>query len=187
MDLSKITSRMDQLREEWLDPLRQLVSEINTNFGAAFERMGCAGEVSINPGDDERDFSNYGICIKVTYRNGEPLQELNTVTQSGGERAVATAVFMLALQELTPVPFRCVDEINQGMDVNNEKRILDLLMETTSLPNTSQYFLITPKLVPNLTYTRTTMVHVVHNGPFIEQDRKWGMSRLCNPQGVAIR
>ncbi|XP_063905128.1 structural maintenance of chromosomes protein 5-like [Zophobas morio] len=187
VDLSKITSRMDQLREEWLDPLRQLVSEINTNFGAAFERMGCAGEVSINPGDDERDFSNYGICIKVTYRNGEPLQELNTVTQSGGERAVATAVFMLALQELTPVPFRCVDEINQGMDVNNEKRILDLLMETTSLPNTSQYFLITPKLVPNLTYTRTTMVHVVHNGPFIEQDRKWGVSRLCNPQGVAIR
>lgn len=51
----------------------------------------------------------------MTYRNGEPLQELNAVVQSGGERAVATATFMLAMQELTPVPFRCVDEINQGI------------------------------------------------------------------------
>lgn len=42
------------------------------------------------------------------------MQELNATVQSGGERAVATAAFMLALQESTPVPFRCVDEINQG-------------------------------------------------------------------------
>ena len=41
--------------------------------------------------------------------------------QSGGERSVATALYMLALQELTTVPFRCVDEINQGMDARNER------------------------------------------------------------------
>ena len=32
----------------------------------------------------------------------------------GGERSVATIIFMLSLQELSHVPFRCVDEINQG-------------------------------------------------------------------------
>ncbi|EFA05955.1 structural maintenance of chromosomes protein 5 [Tribolium castaneum] len=186
VDLSKISAKMDQLREEWLGPLGQLVTEINANFATAFERMGCAGEVSINPGDDEQDFSNYGLRIKVTYRNGQPMQELNSVVQSGGERAVATAVFMLALQELTPVPFRCVDEINQGMDVNNERRIFDLLVESTSQADTAQYFLITPKLVPNLSYSRSTMVHIVHNGPFVEPDRKWGMSKLCNPQRALI-
>ncbi|XP_044263469.1 structural maintenance of chromosomes protein 5 [Tribolium madens] len=186
IDLSKISAKMDQLQEEWLGPLRQLVTEINANFATAFERMGCAGEVSINPGDDEKEFSKYGLCIKVTYRNGEPMQELNSVVQSGGERAVATAVFMLALQELTPVPFRCVDEINQGMDANNERRIFDLLVELTSQADTAQYFLITPKLVPNLRYSRSTMVHIVHNGPFVEPDRKWGMSKFCNPQRAKI-
>jgi len=40
-------------------------------------------------------------------------QELTASHQSGGERSVATAIYMLALQALTTVPFRCVDEINQ--------------------------------------------------------------------------
>lgn len=99
-----------------------------------------------NLGKDETDYSQYGLSVKVSYRNGEPLQELNATTQSGGERAVATAVFMLALQELTPVPFRCVDEINQGMDNNNERRIFDLLLDCTTRSDASQFFLITPKV-----------------------------------------
>ena len=40
-------------------------------------------------------------------------QELTAHHQSGGERSVSTAIFMLALQALTTVPFRCVDELNQ--------------------------------------------------------------------------
>lgn len=108
------------------------------------------------------------------------------MTQRGGERAVATAVFMLSLQELTSVPFRCVDEINQAMDVNNERRIFDLLMDMTGRSNTSQYFLITPKLIPNLKYSETTLVHNVHNGPFISANNNWGRVMLCNPQGVQI-
>lgn len=53
---------------------------------------------------------------------------------------------MLSLQELTPVPFRCVDEINQGMDANNERRIFELLVDSTRQQDTSQYFFITPKV-----------------------------------------
>lgn len=113
-ELEKVATQMDKVQEEWLTPLKRLVDEINLKFASAFERMGCAGEISVSTGDNDKDFSQYGLCIKVTYRNGEPLQELNRSIQSGGERAVATAAFMLSLQELTPVPFRCVDEINQG-------------------------------------------------------------------------
>ena len=51
---------------------------------------------------------------QVRFRGGQELQDLSKGTQSGGEKSVTTAVYMMALQELTQVPFRCVDEINQG-------------------------------------------------------------------------
>jgi len=34
----------------------------------------------------------------------------------------------------------------QGMDPNNERRVFELVVETACRPNTSQYFLITPKV-----------------------------------------
>ena len=34
--------------------------------------------------------------------------------QSGGEKSVTTALYIMSLQGMTQVPFRCVDEINQG-------------------------------------------------------------------------
>ncbi|CAH1154399.1 unnamed protein product [Phaedon cochleariae] len=185
-ELSKVTDKMDKTQQEWLGPLKDLLAEINLEFAGAFEKMGCAGEISICTGDNDKDFSQYGISIKVTYRNGEPLQELNSNIQSGGERAVATAAFMLSLQKLTPVPFRCVDEINQGMDANNERRIFELVVECTCVQSASQYFLITPKLVPHLRYSPLMSVHIVHNGPFVAQDKKWGFSKICNPKGHQI-
>ncbi len=59
---------------------------------------------------------------------------------------------MLALQHLTKVPFRCVDEINQGMDAINERRVFDMLIETAVRRNSAQYFLLTPKLLTGLRY-----------------------------------
>jgi structural maintenance of chromosomes protein 5 len=58
------------------------------------------------------DYENFGLTIRVSFREGQALQELGS-TQSGGERSVSTAIYLLALQELTDVPFRCLDEINQ--------------------------------------------------------------------------
>ena len=49
----------------------------------------------------------------MKFRTTEPLQELVGWKQSGGERAITTALYILALQELTSVPFRVIDEINQ--------------------------------------------------------------------------
>ena len=54
------------------------------------------------------------IFLQVRFRQGQDLQDLSKGTQSGGEKSVSTAVYMMALQEMTQVPFRCVDEINQG-------------------------------------------------------------------------
>jgi len=105
----------EQKKNEFLPPILDLVSRINVSFGRYYASMRCAGEVMLYTGEGENqdDFENYGIKIRVKYRSAEPLIELSANHHSGGERAVATALYMLAMQELTQVPFRCVDEINQ--------------------------------------------------------------------------
>lgn len=67
--------------------------------------------------------------------------------QSGGERAVAIAVYTLSMQHITHVPFRCVDEINQGMDARNERKVFDMLVEETTKTDRAQYFFVTPKVI----------------------------------------
>lgn len=66
------------------------------------------------------DFAQYGLKIKVKFRDTDQLQELTRHHQSGGERALTTAIYMISLQELSRVPFRCVDEINQVICLTNK-------------------------------------------------------------------
>lgn len=99
--------------------------------------MNCAGEVELIRASDH-DYENYGIEIRVKYRSSEQLRPLDRFVQSGGERAVAIAVYSLSLQHLSQVPFRCVDEINQGMDPNNERRVFEMLVNIVARPEQSQ-------------------------------------------------
>ena len=75
-------------------------------------------------------------------------------------------MYLMALQDITSCPFRVVDEINQvifvmdsalqvwwhcfvdtqGMDSANERRVFDLIVDTVCQTDTSQYFLLTPKV-----------------------------------------
>lgn len=96
--------------------------------------------------EQSQDFSKYGLSIKVSFRDNIELQALNSMVHSGGERAITTALYMLSLQDLTPVPFRCVDEINQGMDETNERLVYKLLFNISQNTDTSQYFIISPKV-----------------------------------------
>ena len=59
------------------------------------------------------------LFLQVKFRDEQRLQQLTAQQQSGGERAVSTALYLLALQSLTYAPFRCVDEINQVSVVLN--------------------------------------------------------------------
>ena len=40
------------------------------------------------------------------------------------------------------------------MDAVNERRVFDLLVQTSCEERRAQYFLLTPKLLPDLTYAR---------------------------------
>ena len=87
----------------------------------------------------------------MRFRSGQELQELSRGVQSGGEKSVTTAVYMMALQELTQVPFRCVDEINQGMDERNERLVWGQLLGVCKKYQ-AQYFYMAPKFPYSLPF-----------------------------------
>lgn len=65
-------------------------------------------------GAEYGNFKEWGIEIRVSFRENVKPQVLSARVQSGGERSVSTIMYLMALQEMMVSPFRCVDEINQG-------------------------------------------------------------------------
>uniref|UniRef100_A0AAY4DXH2 Structural maintenance of chromosomes protein 5 n=1 Tax=Denticeps clupeoides TaxID=299321 RepID=A0AAY4DXH2_9TELE len=171
-ELETYRKDISEAKERWLIPLKQLVEQINEKFSAFFRSMECAGEVDLHA-ENEEEYDKYGIRIRVKFRSNTQLHELTLNHQSGGERSVSTMLYLMALQELNRCPFRVVDEINQGMDPVNERRVFDIVVKTACRGTTSQYFFITPKLLQNLQYAEEMMVLCVHNGPHMLAPNEW--------------
>ncbi|KAG8455241.1 hypothetical protein GDO86_001439 [Hymenochirus boettgeri] len=174
LELENYRQNISQVKEKWLNPLKQLVEKINNQFSRFFSSMQCVGEVDLHT-ENEEEYDKYGIRIRVKFRSSMQLHELNPHHQSGGERSVSTMLYLMALQELNLCPFRVVDEINQGMDPVNERRVFEMVVKTACKENTSQYFLITPKLLQNLTYAEKMTVLFVYNGPYMLEPTKWNL------------
>jgi len=103
-------------------------------------------------------------------RQSESLQILDQHRQSGGERSVSTIFYLMSLQSLAQSPFRVVDEINQGMDPRNERMVHERMVEIACNEHTSQYFLITPKLLTGLRYDRLMKTHVINSGQHVFEE-----------------
>ncbi|XP_054996590.1 structural maintenance of chromosomes protein 5 isoform X2 [Sorex araneus] len=174
VELDQYRENISQVKERWLNPLKELVEKINEKFSYFFSSMQCAGEVDLHT-ENEEDYDKYGIRIRVKFRSSTQLHELTPHHQSGGERSVSTMLYLMALQELNRCPFRVVDEINQGMDPINERRVFEMVVNTACKENTSQYFFITPKLLQNLPYTDKMTVLFVYNGPHMLEPNRWNL------------
>ncbi|XP_023608109.1 structural maintenance of chromosomes protein 5 isoform X9 [Myotis lucifugus] len=174
VELDKYRESISQVKERWLNPLKELVEKINEKFSNFFSSMQCAGEVDLHI-ENEEDYDKYGIRIRVKFRSSTQLHELTPHHQSGGERSVSTMLYLMALQELNRCPFRVVDEINQGMDPINERRVFEMVVNTACKENTSQYFFITPKLLQNLPYSEKMTVLFVYNGPHMLEPNRWNL------------
>jgi structural maintenance of chromosomes protein 5 len=109
----------------------------------------------------------------------EALQQLNAHRQSGGERAVSTIFYLMALQSMAQAPFRVVDEINQGMDPRNERMVHERMVEIACREHTSQYFLITPKLLTGLRYDPKMRVLCIASGEHMPREGKKLDFRRC--------
>ncbi|PNX99869.1 structural maintenance of chromosomes protein 5-like, partial [Trifolium pratense] len=135
-EYERCKAELENIKGKWLPTLRNLVAKINETFSQNFRQMAVAGEVSLD--EHDIDFDQYGIHIKVKFRENGELEVLSAHHQSGGERSVSTIVYLVSLQDLTNCPFRVVDEINQGMDPINERKMFQQLVRAASKPNTPQ-------------------------------------------------
>ncbi|KAF2873069.1 structural maintenance of chromosomes protein-like protein 5 [Massariosphaeria phaeospora] len=160
--LAATKERIDEIREQWEPALDTLVAKISDGFSHNFQQIGCAGQVEVYK--DEEDFERWSIQIQVRFRENEPLSILTSQRQSGGERAVSTIFYLMALQDLARSPFRVVDEINQGMDPRNERKVHERMVDIACRERTSQYFLITPKLLNDLKFHPKMRVHCIASG-----------------------
>ncbi|KAI9841244.1 MAG: Structural maintenance of chromosomes protein 5 [Sclerophora amabilis] len=228
--LEAMQAGITEIRDKWEPELDGLVRKISDAFAYSFEKIGCAGHVDVYK--DEEDFDQWAIQIQVKFRENEPLSLLTSHRQSGGERAVSTIFYLMALQSLAQAPFRVVDEINQGMDPRNERMVHERLVDiacgedptngavhhhddrsqrrgptdTTDDDNhhqdaqqsesgsrsrgrgnrngngppgsgrqTSQYFLITPKLLNGLRYHERMTVCCIVSGEYMPDTSEKGM------------
>lgn len=151
-----------------LPALESLIQRVSEKFSAAFDRIGCAGEVRLSQAEDHL-YEKWGIDILVKFRDSENLQLLTGQRQSGGERSLSTILYLMSLTELYRCPFSLVDEINQGMDQRAERAVHDQMVEVTCRSTAGQYFLITPKLLPNLRYHERMKVLIVNNGEWLPE------------------
>jgi len=85
---------------------------------------------------------------------------------------VSTIFYLMALQSRAKSPFRVVDEINQGMDPRNERLVHERMVDIACQENTSQYFLITPKLLHGLKFHPRMKVHTIMSGEYMPMDNR---------------
>lgn len=170
-DLPRIASKLKEAqglikeKQKKFEPrVDDLVNRISDKFSELFKQIGSKGYVGLGK---PNSFAEWKIEIKVAFRDSAELTRLDAQKQSGGERAVSTVLYMIALQPFTTAPFRVVDEINQGMDARNERIVHKFMVTNACAGNTSQYFLITPKLLTDLYYDERMMIHTVMAGPWV--------------------
>ncbi|KAJ6113319.1 hypothetical protein N7523_006636 [Penicillium sp. IBT 18751x] len=193
--LADYQTSIDEVRSHWEPKLDALIAKISDAFSDSFRRIGCAGQVSLDKVEDEpgpngepggSDFEKWSIQIHVKFREHESMSLLDSHRQSGGERAVSTIFYLMALQSLSASPFRVVDEINQGMDPRNERmvhgRLVDIACASSEEEDTDdngnpiggggggQYFLITPKLLSGLVYKPGMKVLCIYSGEHMPED-----------------
>jgi structural maintenance of chromosomes protein 5 len=100
---------------------------------------------------------------------------------------LSTILYLMSLTVEARAPFSLVDEINQvcicrihvgtlshvccqGMDARAERAVHDSMVEVTCEPDSAQYFLITPKLLPDLLYHERMKILCVNNGEWLPED-----------------
>ncbi|KAG6580330.1 Structural maintenance of chromosomes protein 5 [Phytophthora cinnamomi] len=175
--------KINGIKGEWHAKLKDVVYHIDSSFKEFFMDIGCVGEIVLD--DEDPDVAKWGIQRRAQFRKNTKLSTMTAEEQSGGEKSVGTIMYLMALQSLTKCPFRVVDEINQGMDVYNERKVFQRITKSSCGSKLPQYFLITPKLITGLQYHRDTKVMVILNGPYnMVRQELWDPDRFiaCGKQ-----
>eukprot|EP00041_Stephanoeca_diplocostata_P023021 m.558794 g.558794 ORF g.558794 m.558794 type:complete len:454 (+) comp22200_c1_seq24:2321-3682(+) len=166
----KLVHDIEHTKSQWLPQLESVISQVSQSFGDMLSHLGFDGEVKLHT--HETDYTQFGVEIYVSFEKSGKLVLLEAGRQSGGEKSVSTMLYLMSLQMLSPCPFRVVDEINQGMDHVNERKVFDQIVRCSELSGDqqSQYFLVTPKLLSDLTYPASMRIICIFNGSWVDGD-----------------
>eukprot|EP01036_Dinobryon_divergens_P026564 gene26564-35232_t len=170
--------RVQQRAQKWLDDIDSIASKLDVKFSVYMSELNYEGNVQLIKAGT---FDTYELQILVSFRKSSKPVPLSGTSHSGGERAVATVMYLMALQDSASSPFRVVDEINQGMDQSNERMVFDRIVHNCcEREDKPQYFLVTPKLLHGLRAMDDDQVTVllVFNGPGISD--KWQLTPILH-------
>jgi structural maintenance of chromosomes protein 5 len=157
------TAQYDRDFGEFSKLLESKVASISGTFRNSMESLSRKGSITVSITKDA--ISTAMLSINVAFRPDAPLTPLSS-SNSGGEQSLSTMLFLLSMQPFTPLPFRLVDEINQGLDATFERTVLEsLLSKTSASVSGKQLFIFTPKLMTDLSHVAHMRSLVIFNGP----------------------
>eukprot|EP00607_Mallomonas_marina_P011069 CAMPEP_0182424812 /NCGR_PEP_ID=MMETSP1167-20130531/11073_1 /TAXON_ID=2988 /ORGANISM="Mallomonas Sp, Strain CCMP3275" /LENGTH=211 /DNA_ID=CAMNT_0024604907 /DNA_START=93 /DNA_END=725 /DNA_ORIENTATION=+ len=164
LEFESIDVRVRERARGWLDQVKNLTHRLNDAFSQYMREMQYRGEVVLK---EVGTFKEYEMQMRVSFHSDSQMSDLSGLRHSGGERAVSTIMYLMALQSYTSSPFRVVDEINQGMDERNERLAFDRIISSCCDRQKPQYFLVSPKLLQGLKSMDNKLVTalIVYNGP----------------------
>ncbi|KAI4838358.1 structural maintenance of chromosomes protein 5 [Plasmodium brasilianum] len=177
----------------WVNQINEYIIFLNYNFQKFmnFINSNYDGRIELIKKNDF--YEKCQLFIKVKFKTNAPFLLLSISHQSGGERSLTTMLYILSIQKLTKNGFYVLDELNQGLDQTNEKRIFELL---SCLSNPTmykqhflhdyqykyikinyhskpQYFILTPQIIKNMFFKDIT-VHYLFNGFGVLDDQFLG-------------
>ncbi len=136
----KTIEELEERKRVWRGVMEKLVEEINPTYRSVLGRVGGTGAIRLLNMDDP---DRAGVEITVGFRGTSPVL-LDAYSQSGGERAVATMAFLLALQDHLKSPVRAVDEFDVHMDPHNRESMMRMLFSFMNDSSDVQFIVITP-------------------------------------------
>jgi chromosome segregation protein len=131
---------LDERKKIWKNVMERLTEEINPTYLNVLGRVGGMGNVRLSNMEDP---DHAGVEITVGFRGVSPVV-LDAYAQSGGERAVSTMAFLLALQDHLKSPVRAVDEFDVHMDPHNRESMMRMLFSFMNENADVQFIVITP-------------------------------------------
>jgi structural maintenance of chromosomes protein 5 len=139
-NLKKTVEELDERRAKWRNTIEKVLDTVSETYRQLLARIEATGRVRLI---NAEVIEEAGLELLVGFRGSEP-QVLDAYTQSGGERSVATMLFLLALQQYLKSPFRAVDEFDVHMDPRNRELISEMLLNLMAGTRDIQYVTITP-------------------------------------------
>ncbi|MDH5810672.1 MAG: AAA family ATPase [Candidatus Verstraetearchaeota archaeon] len=136
----KTIEELEERKRVWRGVMEKLIEEINPTYRSVLGRVGGTGAIRLLNMDDP---DRAGVEITVGFRGTSPVL-LDAYSQSGGERAVATMAFLLALQDHLKSPVRAVDEFDVHMDPHNRESMMRMLFSFMNDSSDVQFIVITP-------------------------------------------